>query len=176
MQYAAEKSRTGRPALLLLIRFDERLLLFAAAAARPFPAAARFYFGRPIRSSGRTARTGGGNSIRRSKRRRSRACRSRCSNSNCSRSSHASSRPGRHSRSPARYSRYPARRSRCPGRSRFSGCRRPAFDSSILYGSKCDRYTDSALLRQARRSRSSPACPARRSTNFRRTGCNTVKT
>ena len=39
---------------------DERLLLFAAAAARPFPAAARFYFVRPIRSSGRTAVSRGG--------------------------------------------------------------------------------------------------------------------
>ncbi len=149
---------------------DERLLLFAAAAARPFPAAARFYFGRPIRSSGRTARTGGGNSIRRSKRRRSRACRSRCSNSNCSRSSH-SNRYRRHSRCPGRHNRFPAR-------SRFSDCRRPAFGSSILCGNRCDRYTDSAPLRQARRSRSSPACPAtaRRSTSFRRTGYNTVKT
>ena len=168
MQYAAEKSRTGRPALLLLIRFGERLLLFAAAAAQRVLAAARFYFGRPIRSSGRTARTGGGNSIRRSKRRRSRACRSRCSKANCSRSSH-SNRYRRHSRCPGRHNRFPAR-------SRFSDCRRPAFGSSILYGSRCDRYTDSALLRQARRSRSSPACPARRSTNFRRTGYNTVKT
>ena len=173
MQYAAEKSRTGRPALLIdsHIHLHRRGgALFAAAAARPFPAAARFYFGRPIRSSGRTARTGGGNSTRRSKRRRSRACRSRCSKANCSRSSH-SNRYRRHSRCPGRHNRFPAR-------SRFSDCRRPAFGSSILCGNRCDRYTGSAPLRQARRSRSSPACPAtaRRSTSFRRTGYNTVKT
>ena len=163
-----EPDRTSGPPFIDPL--DERLLLFAAAAARPFPAAARFYFGRPIRSSGRTARTGGGNSTRRSKRRRSRACRSRCSKANCSRSSH-SNRYRRHSRCPGRHNRFPAR-------SRFSDCRRPAFGSSILCGNRCDRYTDSAPLRQARRSRSSPACPAtaRRSTSFRRTGYNTVKT
>lgn len=172
MQYAAEKSRTGRPALLLLIRLTSG---FFYSQQRPHGrcplAAASVYVSRPIRSSGRTARTGGGNSIRRSKRRRSRACRSRCSNSNCSRSSH-SNRYRRHSRCPGRHNRSPAR-------SRFSDCRRPAFGSSILCGNRCDRYTgSSAPLRQARRSRSSPACPAtaRRSTSFRRTGCNTVKT